>query len=50
MNKTTQKYPVVTSLKESNTQPSENSNEVIMTLETPERGERCYNAPRCCWK
>ena len=35
------------SAKESSTKQSQNSNEVIMTLETPGRGEPCYNAPHC---
>ena len=28
----------------------DNSNEVIMTLETSGRGEPCYNAPHCSWE
>ena len=38
------------SVKESSTKLSQNSNEVIMTLKTPGRGEPCSNAPHCCWK
>ena len=38
------------SVKESSTKQSQNSNEVIMTLETPGRGEPCYNAPHCSWE
>ena len=34
-------------VKESSAKQSQNSNEVIMTFETPGRVEPCYNAPHC---